>query len=226
MWVYGAMLPVYVHVLHKENTMNPVFNRGGFEVSFNKIIKALEKSEKLTKDTLRDVSRSVLEAHHATEHIGYINQLLSVLTPKNREMLTLFFKEFSGFKYESDTKTFKEKNKKKYDAAHAASMEALTDPHFNVWSWAEKNIKEMEVKPKAQLLDIVQERVESWVERAKKEKISEVDLLRAFFKGGVHPSTILELMDQAGYELGGINPVELDKDVLNAAAPVPESAPF
>ena len=175
---------------------NPAFNRGGFETTFKKQLSALTKSEKITKDTLRDVSRSVLEAHHATENVAYVNQLLSVLTPKNREMVTLFFKEFSGFKYANDTKTFSEKNKKKYDAAHAESMEALTDPHFNVWSWAEKNIAEMEVKPKPQFLAMVEERVHSWVERAKKEKVSHADLIVAFFKAGVDVDAITQAMEK------------------------------
>lgn len=175
---------------------NAAFNRGGFETTFKKQLAVLGKSENITKETLRTVSRTVLEAHHATENIAYVNQLLVVLTPKNREMVTLFFKEFSGFKYNTETKTFSEKNKKKYDAAHALSMGQLEDPHFNVWSWAEKNIAAMEVKPKPQFLAMVEERVHSWVERAKKEKISHADLIVAFFKAGVDVDAITQAMEK------------------------------
>lgn len=199
--------------------MNPKFNRGGFETTFAKELVRLADSEKITKTVLRDLSRSVLEAHHATENVVYVNQLLAVLTPVNRKVAVLYFKAFSGFKYSEETKMFDKKVKPKYDAKDKASTEFLADPHNNIWTWADRHVKH-EIDEPVSLITVVEKQVCKWVARAAKDKIKEIDLLKAFFAGGVHPSTILELMDSVGYDVKGINPLEMNEAILPAKTEV------
>lgn len=180
--------------------MKAGFNKAGFETTFNKAVKRLGAAEKVTKDVLRELSRSVLEAHHATEHVMYINQLVAALTPMNRKTAILFFKEFSGFKWSDDTLSFEKKDKKRYDGKQAMSDKFLEDPNNNIWSWAERNI-EVEKKPATFLCDMIKERAKAWHDRAQKEHISDADLLVAFFAGGIDPSAVVQALDKLGYEL-------------------------
>jgi hypothetical protein len=180
--------------------MKAGFNRAGFETSFNKSLRKLGAAERVTKELLRSLSREVLEAHHATENVGYINTLISTLTPMNRKTAILFFKEFSGFKWSDDTLTFASKDKKRYEGKCAMSDKFLEDPNNNIWSWAERHI-DVEKKPPTMLLDLIKERAKHWHDKAKKEHISDADLLVAFFAGGIDPSAVVQALDKLGYEL-------------------------
>lgn len=180
--------------------MRQGFNVGGFEASYKKALRRLGAAERVTKEVLRDLSRSVLEAHHATENITYINGLIATLTPMNRKIAILFFKEFSGFRWNNELTAFEKKDKKVYNFKQELSDKALTDPHFNIWTWAERNV-EVEKKPAPTLLTMIKDRAKAWHDRAQKEHISDADLLVAFFEGGIDPSAVVQALDKLGYEL-------------------------
>ena len=79
-----------------------MFNVNQFFNSFNISIAALKESERVSKDTLRSLSREVLEALHSKEDktygdIQYTNKVLDVLSPMNKRTYVLFMQEFSGF---------------------------------------------------------------------------------------------------------------------------------
>lgn len=122
------------------------FDKKVFEKSFKDGIAKLGKAEGLVRQQVNVLSRSVLEAIHATEQIGYVNQMLAVLTPVNRKAAVVFFKHFTGFHYDETSKLFTKKSKKRYDKAHADAMEFLQDPLNNMFSWCERHI-EVEQKP-------------------------------------------------------------------------------
>ncbi len=69
--------------------MNMNFDKAVFNAAFEAAIIVLAGAEKITKETLKDLSRTVLVAHHATEDIGYINRLVDVLTPVNKKVATM-----------------------------------------------------------------------------------------------------------------------------------------
>lgn len=123
-----------------------MFDKKVFEGKFKAGIAKLGKAEKSVREELNVLSRSVLEAVHATENIGYVNQILAVLTPMNRKAAVVFFKHFAGFHYDEGTKTFTKKSKKRYDQAHQDAIAFLEDPLNNMFSWAERHI-EVEQKP-------------------------------------------------------------------------------
>ena len=123
-----------------------MFDKKVFEKSFKDGIAKLGKAEGLVRQQVNVLSRSVLEAIHATEQIGYVNQMLAVLTPVNRKAAVVFFKHFTGFHYDETSKLFTKKSKKRYDQAHADALTFLGDPLNNMFSWCDRHI-EVEQKP-------------------------------------------------------------------------------
>lgn len=184
--------------------MNVNFDKKAFQIEFSKQLKRLAGAEKITKDLLRDMSRDVLRAHHATEDIIFINELIPVLTPVNRKVAILFFKEFSGFMWDNETLRFVKKSKKNYDNAHAASMAFLDDPHNNIWTWAERNV-EVEKKPQPSILEKVETFIHDVLPKAEKAGYTQADILGAIFKAGVKPEAVIAAFDAMGLEFAGVD---------------------
>jgi hypothetical protein len=168
-----------------------MFNAEQFKAGFDKQVKALAKAEKLTKDTLRDMSRDLLLMVQETEDITYVNRVLAVLTPMNLKTAVLFFTEFSGFTYNVEEKIFGKKNKKKYEEIVAQALAKLEDPHFNMWTWAEK---ELDVGKKPFKLEDITKFAERAVKKAAEEGIDQADVLKAFFAGGFTPEALVAVM--------------------------------
>lgn len=172
-----------------------MFDKATFEAGLTKAIKALKASEKVTKENLQVLSRSVLEAlHHPLGgDIGYVNRLLEVLTPMNKKVAILYFKEFTGFNFDSEKGTFTTKNKKAYAEVQAKVVTFLEDPMNNLWSWAGR---EVDIEKKEFDLERLQKMTESIVKKADKAGITQLEILRAVMAAGVKVDTILELMQE------------------------------
>lgn len=170
--------------------MNKQFDRDTFVKAFDKALGKLKRAETMTKDVLRTLSRDVLEAWHATGDVAFANKTLAVLTPVNRKVAVKFFTEFSGFSYDDVAGIFTKKSKKRYDAAFAAAVEFLADPHQNIWTWADRNI---EIQQKEFTVD----KVEDVIKRAIKKNISQLDILKAVLHAGVELDSIIALMGEA-----------------------------
>lgn len=170
------------------------FNKNLFDLAFQQALESLANAERITKDTLRDLSRSVLEAHHETQDIGYINRLINVLTPINRKVSILYFKTFSGFNWDDGEAQFMRKDKKEYDKVKEKALEFLSDPHNNLWTWYAKEVKDPELK-KLDLSKITQY-FKGVLTKAANEGIQQADVLKAVFAAGVEGDTIVALMQQ------------------------------
>ena len=160
-----------------------MFDKKVFDKEFNKRLGQLGRAESSVRAELNVLSRTVLEAVHATEQIGYVNQLLAVLTPVNRKAAVVFFKHFAGFHYDEATRMFTKKSKKRYDQAHKDAMAFLEDPNNNMFSWAERNI-EVEQKPfdQASFLKAQHKAFIRAVQQAKDNGIDQKELFFAMFK--------------------------------------------
>lgn len=171
-----------------------MFDRTAFYASFDARINALHAAEKITRESLRDLSRDLLHVTHETLDIGFVNRTLDVLTPMNRKTAVLFFKAFSGFKYDEDSMKFVQKDKKNYDDVKSKAMLALDDPHFNMWTWAEKNVN-VEAKP----FDLAKVTVfaKQAIKKAADNGIPQSELLKAFFAGGFDADSLLVFLDAA-----------------------------
>lgn len=176
-----------------------VFNADKFFAGFEISLRAIREAERVTKDALRSLSRELLEQIHYESKIQGdiqpLNRLLEVLTPMNKKALVLFMQEFSGFKYDEDKGVFGKKNKAIYEQCLAASIESLEDPHFNLWTWAERNIK-MEAKPFQ--LDKVTKFMQQSIKKAAEEGIGKADLIKAVMAGGISVDEIVAVLESMG----------------------------
>lgn len=173
-----------------------MFDKNQFDAAYKANVKKLAASEKITKELLRSMSRDVLEAHHATGDVAYINGVIAVLSPMNKKVCILFYNEFSGHTCNEDG-VFGKKEKKRYDDAKKKSFDRLEDPNFNVFSWAERNV---EVERKPFTLGKLQQQMGSLVKKAEENKISHADIIRALFANGVEVNEFLKVVEHMAEE--------------------------
>jgi hypothetical protein len=172
--------------------MKMAFDRIVFDKSFKAALAKLSRSEKVTREVLSTLSRTVLEAIHATGDVGFVNQLVAVLTPVNKKVCRLFFKEFSGFMHDDQSGLFTKKSKKNYEKAKAAALAFLEDPHQNIWTWAERNI---EIERKAWEVAQVTEFMARAIKKAEGQNLTKGDVLKAVIAGGFTVDDLIAVMD-------------------------------
>lgn len=170
--------------------MAKAFDKVVFERAFESSLSEVKKSEDVVKRELRTLSRTVLEAHHATENVHYINQLLGVLSPVNRRACVEYFKTFSGFKYDDNVKLFSKKDKKSYDEKHKDAIAFLEDPLNNIWTWADRHLK---VETKAPTLEAFAKYVTNFVNKTQ-GAVSHADILKAVFKAGMTAEEVVDAL--------------------------------
>lgn len=176
------------------------FNKMVFDAMFAKNVARLGRVENMTRELVKNMSREIVHATHETGDIGYVNQTLNALTLMNRRTLVLFAQEFTGFVYDEKQKVFSQKgNKKQYAKAKAAFDLAMTDPHFNMWTWAERNVQ---VERKPLDLDKVSQYIKGVLKKADDEDISQAAILKAVLKGGIEFNTLIDVMKDMAEEQG------------------------
>lgn len=174
------------------------FNKETFAKAFDLSLAKLAESEKVTKAELLSLSRTVLEAMHITQDIGYVNRLIAVLTPVNRKVAIMYFQEFTGFKWNPDNQQFTTKDKKNYEERHAKALAFLEDPLNNIWSWA---AREVEVEKKEFDLDRLKKQLEGTMKKANDAGFNQLQVLETMMEAGLKLDTLLALMDKvAGKE--------------------------
>lgn len=197
-----------------------MFDRIAFENAFNKALSSIGDAERVTKEALKTLSRDVLEAWHATGNVAYANKLLLVLTPVNKKVSVAFFKRFSGYSFDDVQGMFTKKSKKRYEQAHKDCMEALTDPHFNIWTWADRHI---EVTPKEFDVSAVTKYMTSTLKKAEGNGLTQVDVIRAIFKAGIEPAAIVEAFNEMAFKDTDGDEVEIPAVFGPAKAPAGEA---
>lgn len=171
------------------------FDKAVFEQAFDKSLESLAASEKITKATLLTLSRSVLEAHHATQDIGYINRLIAVLTPINKKAAILYFEAFAGFTFSKEKQEFTKKDKKHYDGKQQEAMAFLEDVNNNIWSWASRNI-EMDAKEFDE--ERMKKALENVLKKADKAGFDQAMVVRGLLAAGLKISTLLAIVEEMG----------------------------
>lgn len=197
------------------------FDKLTFEASFADALMRLAASEKVTKEDLKILSRTVLEAWHATGQVVYANKLLMVLSPVNKKVAVVFFKRLSGYSFDETQGMFTGKSKKRYEAAHAEFVEFFADPHNNIWTWADRHV---EIQTKAFELDAVTKYFNGAFKKAQGVGLSQADVLRAVFKAGVEPGALVEAFNQMAFKDVEGSEVEIPAEMFTPAkAPVGDS---
>lgn len=176
------------------------FDAAAFFNSFNITIKVLAESERITKDALRSLSRECLMLLHYESNkqgdISPVNQVLKVLTPVNKKAWLLFMQEFAGFIYSEKEDTFTRKDKKLYDEKCKAACDLLDDPHQNIWTWAERNIK---MEKKAFKLETLGKDVKRALEAEDEDGnllYSKADILRTVLEHGITTDDLIEILQK------------------------------
>lgn len=155
----------------------------------NQNIERIAEAERITKPVLSDLSRQLLEfvVIDDKQDIQPVNRLMEVLTPINRKVAVLFFRHFMAFAWDEGNAKFVGKEKKKWDKKKELVIAFLADPHQNIWTWAERNV-EVEKKP----YNVV--KVGKEVEKAIKAGVSQADIVRSAFAGGLTIEAVMEVI--------------------------------
>lgn len=172
---------------------NKKFDMIAFNASLAVTLPQLQDAEKITKETLKTLSREMLDAVHVGGDIQPVNRLLEVLTPMNRRACVLFFQHFSGHFYSEKDEKFGKRDKQNYEEKYKLADEFLDDPLNNIWSWAAREI-EMEAKPFTMLK--VTKMVESMLKKADKAGFKQDDVFKAMLAGGLELDTIHAIMEE------------------------------
>lgn len=170
-----------------------MFDKTVFEKAFDTLLASLAGAEKITKQALLDLSRSTLEAVHATGDIGYANRIIAVLTPVNKKVAILFFDAFSGFVFSKEKQEFTKKDKKGYDAKQAEAMKFLDDPLNNIWSWA---AREVDIEAKEFDEERMKKALENVLKKADKAGFNQEQVVRGFLAAGLKLDTLLAIVDE------------------------------
>ncbi len=103
-------------------------------------------AEKITRDTLKQLSRDLLVYVPDSHDVDIVNRLITGATPVNRKALIMFFKEFLPWEAEMNGDEFSRFGKmiqgdKKVAKKMASISEFLEDENNNFWTWAERHVK-------------------------------------------------------------------------------------
>ncbi len=177
--------------------LNKQFDIKAFNAQLDATLETLKGAERITKETLRILSREMLDAIHVGGDIQPVNRLLEVLTPMNRKTCVLFFQEFSGHLYSENEEKFTKRDKGNYAKKEQASAEFLDDPMNNIWSWVIR--KGLEVgEPKEFTLLKITKQTESLLKKADKAGFKQADVFKAMIAGGLEMDTITAILVEMG----------------------------
>ena len=174
-----------------------MLSRADFMVSFAAQLAELSAAERITKEKLKDMSRSLLGALVGAPDydalllgdIQFINSVIPILTPMNKKTFVLFMQEFSGFNHEVETCVFTTKVQRDKVKIKERTLAFLEDPHNNIWTWAEKNVK---VEKKAFKL----EQVTKIIEKAREAtEGNDEAILLAVLDGGISIESLVLVME-------------------------------
>ena len=85
-------------------------------------------------------------------------------------------------------------------------MEFLENPNNNIWSWAERHIT---VEHKAFDSEAITKYITGELKKAQGVGLTQVDVLKAVFKGGIDPATVVAVFEEMGLEFAEVEPVDI-----------------
>lgn len=165
----------------------------------------IANAEKITRTTLAEMSRDLLEYVPDTDDIDVVNRLLGVLTPMNKQTMILYLRHFLPWEAENDKDgTFQRfgkrmKGERKVKARLDLIKKWLKKPENNVWTWAETNV---DLKKKKDLPAAVERAIHQALNGAGKKgqsgytpPVSHDVLFNAIFAGLGEDVPIGEMLD-------------------------------
>jgi len=187
----------------------------------NESIETLQNAEKVTKAVLSELSRSILEYicvdtddGKASEDSQVANRLIDVLTPVNKKVAVEFFVKMLPFHVlrteEGEFQAFAKKDKKQWESKVDKIVEFLSDPHQNIWTWAERNI-ELVSKP----MDFAKlnQAMGQLIKKATKAKLGHDHIVQAMLANGISMEDMMVVIKAAIVE----QPKPEEQEQLKAA---------
>lgn len=190
-----------------------MLTRADFMVAFAAQLEALAGAERITKEKLKDMSRSLLGALVGAPDydallvgdIQFINSVIPILTPMNKKTFVLFMQEFSGFNFENETCVFTTKVQRDKVKQQAKTLAFLEDPHNNIWTWAEKHVK---VEKKVFKL----EQVTKIIEKAREAtEGNDEAILLAVLDGGISIESLVLVMEHMAERVKAEQPQHIEQ---------------
>lgn len=173
----------------------------------NELIDAVGNSERITKQALTELSRTILEYvvvndgvegnNKGSEDSQVVNRLLAALTPVNKKVGMSFFRHFLAFHFDEEGMKFGSKNKKQWDKKEELVKEFLGEPHNNIWTWADRNI---EIIPKPMDDKKLNAAIGQIVKKATKAGLGHGNIIKALIVNGVDAGEIITILNAMGEE--------------------------
>ena len=163
----------------------------------NNRIAAIAASEKITKLELGLVSRDMLTLFgvERVESPECVNRLIGVLTPRNKQMAVLFFKNFLPFVFDEKNEKFGSMFRQSavIERRCAAMSEFLSDESATMWTWANDNLEDTKVRAKDYAGDIIK-----LIARALKDEEQGLDkgeVIKAVLASEISSNDLLDYVD-------------------------------
>lgn len=175
--------------------------------AINSKIKTLSKAEAVTKAVLGELSRDLLQyvLIDQSHDVDAIHRCFEVLTPVNRKVAELFFQAFIPHKFDKDAKRFGKLDAKKKEQLLVDVAAKLSNPDFNIWSWAADNI-EVDKKP----TDFIGNIKKAITAGLTKGELSQHEIIKAALEAGLDLSALVTIMQSA------VNADAAPEQVVNA----------
>lgn len=163
--------------------------------TINTKIKAITKSENISKTLLAELSRDLLTyvVAEQSHDVDAINRTLAVLSPMNKQTAILFFKTFVPHAFDEETDTFGKLNGKKKEEMLALVNSNLENPDFNIWLWAVDNLKPIEKKP-TDFIGNIKKAISAGLTKG---ELSQHDIIKAALEAGLDLSALVTIMQSA-----------------------------
>lgn len=165
--------------------------------TINTKIKAITKSENISKTLLAELSRDLLTyvVAEQSHDVDAINRTLAVLSPMNKQTAILFFKTFVPHAFDDETNTFGKLNGKKKEEMLALVNSNLENPDFNIWLWAVDNLKPVEKKA-TDFIGNIKKAISAALDE-KKGGLSQAEIIKAALEAGLDLSALVTIMQSA-----------------------------
>lgn len=172
----------------------------------NELIESIGNAERITKAALSELSRSVLEYivvndgvegnNKGSEDSQVANRLIDALTPVNRKVAIAFFTKYLAFHAELDEDgqhvAFRGKDKKQWNRKTDMVREFLTDPHNNIWTYAQR---EIDIVPKPMDFAKLNQAVGQLIKKANKAKLGNQSVVQAMLSNGITVEDLLAVIN-------------------------------
>lgn len=157
--------------------------------TINGRIEKLASSERVTKAELGAVSREILTYTLQQWDSQVCNRLVSVLTPRNKQVAILFFKAFTPFVVDKTTGLFSGIRNKEAKAKSEEAIHAFLESGQTIWEWDKENNEDIEAK-KPNYVGNITRNVKGAIESGSDRR----EIIQAVFAGGVSAEEVMAVL--------------------------------